>query len=529
MEFSTLEARLATFEPPSKRSKLGWPHKTPTPQDLAKAGFYYKPLPTSNDNAMCYLCDRSLDGWEPDDDPVQEHVTHSSDCGWAILMSLGQEGTTDVNTMEDPTGKLYVEARRATFSIGWPHESKRGWTCKVEKMVEAGWHYAPTTESDDFVSCIHCKLSLDGWEPKDNPFDEHHRRSPECPFFHFAGTTAPTKRPRAKKGRASKSSRTSKASTRLSTQSVNATMLSEAPSLNDIPDLDESIDTSGVSIQSMMSTASTATTKGKRKAAGRPKATKAKRTKTTRAAKAKKQQVEPEEPEESQEQTTREESQSQRLEEPAAEVEVEQAISPQPQSLPSPTATPHADIEYPSMPQSPGLGDAPIRLSPVGPPPGPSPTPARTRTRISAARSTTTPRTATRSRELADPVAAVSPSPPSDIENAPPSSRPASVRPPPPQTIPVAFSSPGEPTTTWSPADIEMILEPSTPQPADLFALGGGTLSDKETNMTVQEWIEYVAGEAEKGLKNEAERVVGIFEREGQRAMGVLDRIVCVL
>lgn len=521
MEFSTLEARLATFEPPSKRSKLGWPHKTPTPEDLAKAGFYYKPLPTSNDNAMCYLCDRSLDGWEPDDDPIQEHVTHSSDCGWAILMSLGQDTSTDVNTMEDPTGQLYVDARRATFSIGWPHESKRGWTCKIEKMVEAGWHYAPTTESDDFVSCIHCKLSLDGWEPKDNPFNEHHRRSPDCPFFHFAGTTAPTKRSRAKKGRASKSSRTSKASTRLSTQSVNATMLSEAPSLNDIPDLDESIDTSGVSIQSMMSTASTATTKGKRKAAAKPKATKAKRTKTTRATRAKKQQVEAEEPEESQEQTIPEQTQSQQLEEPATEAEVEQAISLPPQSLPSPVTTPHADIEYPSMPQSPGIGDVPTRLSPVEPPPGQSPTPARMRTRISPARSAATPRTATRSQAVASPS-------PSDIENAPPSSRPASVRPPPQQTVPVAFSSPGEPTTTWSPLDIDMLLEPSTPQPADLFALGGSTLSDKETNMTVQEWIEYLAGEAERGLRNEAERVVGVFEREGQRAMGVLEAIVCV-
>lgn len=73
-----------------------------------------------------------------------------------------------------------------------------------------------------------------------------------------------------------------------------------------------------------------------------------------------------------------------------------------------------------------------------------------------------------------------------------------------------------------------MILEPNTPQPADLFALGAGTLSDKEANMTVQEWIEHIAGEAEKGLRNEAERVVGVFEREGQRAMGVLEAIVCV-
>ncbi len=36
-------------------------------------------------------------------------------------------------------------------------------------MVDAGWYYCPTAESDDFVTCAYCNLSLDGWEPKDNP------------------------------------------------------------------------------------------------------------------------------------------------------------------------------------------------------------------------------------------------------------------------------------------------------------------------------------------------------------------------
>lgn len=37
------------------------------------------------------------------------------------------------------------------------------------QMVEAGWYYCPVEGSDDFVSCPYCKLSLDGWEPKDDP------------------------------------------------------------------------------------------------------------------------------------------------------------------------------------------------------------------------------------------------------------------------------------------------------------------------------------------------------------------------
>lgn len=37
------------------------------------------------------------------------------------------------------------------------------------QMIEAGWYYCPTPESDDFVRCCYCSLGLDGWEPKDNP------------------------------------------------------------------------------------------------------------------------------------------------------------------------------------------------------------------------------------------------------------------------------------------------------------------------------------------------------------------------
>ena len=146
--------------------------------------------------------------------------------------------------MEDPTQTRLSEARLATFMDLWPHESKRGWHCKTAAMVAAGWHFAPTPESDDFVSCAYCRLSLDGWEPKDNPFEEHYRRSPDCPFFAFAGTTAP-KAARGKKNRPSKESR-------LSTQST-ATSASEVPS---IPDLDESIDVSALSVNTVASSVS---------------------------------------------------------------------------------------------------------------------------------------------------------------------------------------------------------------------------------------------------------------------------------
>ena len=37
-------------------------------------------------------------------------------------------------------------------------------------MVEAGWSYSPLPEADDCVTCFYCSVSLDGWEPKDDPW-----------------------------------------------------------------------------------------------------------------------------------------------------------------------------------------------------------------------------------------------------------------------------------------------------------------------------------------------------------------------
>ncbi|PGG95938.1 hypothetical protein AJ80_09889 [Polytolypa hystricis UAMH7299] len=266
----TVSARLATFEvnqgagskgrtsgAKAATKAIAWPHERPSPEELAEAGFYYRPIPLSPDNAACYLCERALDGWEEDDDPVTEHLRHSSACGWAIMMDIKRRSSNPAE-IEDPTSDKIVEARRATFASIWPHDGKRGWVCRTEKMVEAGWYFCPNEESEDFVSCAYCNLSLDGWEPKDDPFDEHHRRSPDCSFFVFA-STKPAKSTRGRKTRTSKTSR-------LSTQS-NATTISETPSV----DLDDAMDTS------VLSQATAKAGRPKKGTKGRPRATKSKK------------------------------------------------------------------------------------------------------------------------------------------------------------------------------------------------------------------------------------------------------------
>jgi hypothetical protein len=75
-----------------------------------------------------------VDGWEENDDPVKEHLTFSPNCGWAVnkAIELALENGTYRNP--DPMSVEMLEARRSTFLDKWPHEGKRGWTCKIQKV-----------------------------------------------------------------------------------------------------------------------------------------------------------------------------------------------------------------------------------------------------------------------------------------------------------------------------------------------------------------------------------------------------------
>ncbi|RFU78114.1 hypothetical protein TARUN_4105 [Trichoderma arundinaceum] len=190
-QYFTYEARLASFQKVTKKrgsttggragKALNWPHKQISATSLARAGFVFRPSPDSPDNTVCFLCEKGLDGWEAGDDPVYEHVKHAPRCGWAVVAAI--EADIGDFGKEDPNDPEMIEARKATFAGRWPHENKKGWKCKTKQLVDAGWKYTPTGESDDMATCTYCQLALDGWEQGDKPLDEHYNRSPDCPFF----------------------------------------------------------------------------------------------------------------------------------------------------------------------------------------------------------------------------------------------------------------------------------------------------------------------------------------------------------
>lgn len=84
------ENRLQTYS--------GWPFEEDcicTPENMAKAGFIHTPTENSPDVAQCFFCYKELEGWEPEDDPVKEHKSHSPACNFILLQKAVNELTVE--------------------------------------------------------------------------------------------------------------------------------------------------------------------------------------------------------------------------------------------------------------------------------------------------------------------------------------------------------------------------------------------------------------------------------------------------
>ncbi|VDD80921.1 unnamed protein product [Mesocestoides corti] len=128
-----LSGRLATFK--------NWPYMGAKdkciPQALAEAGFYHRP-DVSEDSVQCFLCQKILGGWNPDEDPMQEHISHCPDCAFVQLFEAHGGGYEKVSR------KVAIEAEcarfRASFSRIFEEEIKKHQVWfeeNLEKLKEA--------------------------------------------------------------------------------------------------------------------------------------------------------------------------------------------------------------------------------------------------------------------------------------------------------------------------------------------------------------------------------------------------------
>jgi hypothetical protein len=249
---ATYQARLATFQgaagatktrrtssrskKAAPKSKAAWPLAAPSAEDLAFAGFVWRPTSASPDNVQCWACNCQLDGWEEADVPTYEHLTHSPSCGFAVVTAIRLRFGDPGRTEEDPVSDQMIAARQETFGDIWPLDAAAGFP-SVQQLAAAGWFYDPAEDTPDGVTCAYCHLALDAWDAGDDPLEEHRRRAPDCLFFALTELYHPATKPAPKKPkRVTKSKRASTRSSSVSDATTTTTTKKKATRSSSVSD-----------------------------------------------------------------------------------------------------------------------------------------------------------------------------------------------------------------------------------------------------------------------------------------------------
>ena len=72
LKYRDEDVRVASF--------VDWPHKNPSPKELAKHGFFHTPLPDVSDRVACCACGKILFNWTEADNIEEGHRKFSPDC-----------------------------------------------------------------------------------------------------------------------------------------------------------------------------------------------------------------------------------------------------------------------------------------------------------------------------------------------------------------------------------------------------------------------------------------------------------------
>ncbi|XP_038067136.1 baculoviral IAP repeat-containing protein 5-like isoform X4 [Patiria miniata] len=95
-------------------------------------------------------------------------------------------GKSDVSDASDEAKQrqnflMNTEANRLASFQDWPFDEDCN--CVPSKMAAAGFYHCPTQQEPDLVRCFMCSKELDGWEPTDDPLEEHKSHAPKCAFI----------------------------------------------------------------------------------------------------------------------------------------------------------------------------------------------------------------------------------------------------------------------------------------------------------------------------------------------------------
>ncbi|KAL6117937.1 xiap [Pungitius sinensis] len=166
------EARLHTLST--------WPSSAPVrPRDLAQAGLYYL---GQGDKVQCFCCGGMLAGWEVGDTVWEEHNKHFPNCFFILGHDVGNIPLQGEVVEEESGGRQHASARVPMGSFEERLGSFAGIVHSIdhERLARAGFYSSGT---GDKVLCFRCGGGLKGWQPEEDPWEEHAKHYPGCSFL----------------------------------------------------------------------------------------------------------------------------------------------------------------------------------------------------------------------------------------------------------------------------------------------------------------------------------------------------------
>ncbi|XP_046373812.1 baculoviral IAP repeat-containing protein 2-like [Haliotis rufescens] len=183
-------SRLMKYERNRRDSFKTWPSWCcQRPECLAKAGFYYT---ETSDRVQCPFCFGVLKKWESWDEPVSEHRRHFPYCKFIRGEDAGnvpiedntellQHGTMPASARSEApsTVDFKKEANRLASFSRWPPNLNQ----TPDVLARAGFYHIPCEEKPDRVKCAFCQGKVYNWNPEDDPWMEHAKCFPSCPYI----------------------------------------------------------------------------------------------------------------------------------------------------------------------------------------------------------------------------------------------------------------------------------------------------------------------------------------------------------
>ena len=125
LKYRDEDVRIASF--------VDWPHKNPSPKELAKHGFFHTPLPDVSDRVACCACGKILFNWTEADNIEEGHRKFSPDC--PIILGI---------PLQLPSSVIKAPASNLAFFVS---NLQNGQQCEDDRPLVSALPSASSSES----------------------------------------------------------------------------------------------------------------------------------------------------------------------------------------------------------------------------------------------------------------------------------------------------------------------------------------------------------------------------------------------